>query len=412
MDNAEFILHRAPWVIPIGTPPLADGAILVRGDTVVSVGPYNSVRKDKPAGASCIEHDSAALIPGLVNAHTHLELSALRGKIPLPRQSFADWVKELFFRRTAVSPADAERSALEARGELLDAGVALYGDVGNGILLSFGAKESRPARHAFLEALGFNQHCLSGALEPGSHEAFEASAPGNPAWSFAAHACYSTSAAVIQTTKAWCRERDRAFSIHVSEHVDEIEFLRDGTGFCRTLLESLGKWVPEWRPPSVSPVQYLKGLGVLDPKTLLVHCVHMTDSDWETVREHGCSVCFCPRSNANINGGECADVPRAIEAGVAAALGTDSLASNTDLDLFSEGTFLLEKFPALRPRDVLSMMTLGGARALGYASRFGTIESGRSAILLAVSLPSSLPPHELIERILYQGKEGAIRWVK
>jgi cytosine/adenosine deaminase-related metal-dependent hydrolase len=198
--------------------------------------------------------------------------------------------------------------------------------------------------------------------------------------------------------------------MHVAEHLEEIEFLEHGTGFCREILKDLGRWVPHWIPPGATPVSYLEQLRVLDSETLLVHAVHLTDADWEILRRNRCSVCFCPRSNRYLNVGQ-PDIGKALRYGLVTALGTDSLASNTDLNLFAEAAYVLDHYPDVSPEAAFIMITLGGARALGQERHFGAIQPEKRNDLLAVSLPASLPSPLLFETIIQQGNQGAWQWV-
>jgi cytosine/adenosine deaminase-related metal-dependent hydrolase len=156
-------------------------------------------------------------------------------------------------------------------------------------------------------------------------------------------------------------------------------------------------------------MRYLEQWQVLDSKTLLVHAVHLGEADWEIVIRNHCPVCFCPRSNRNLNVGR-PDIAKALRHGVVTALGTDSLASNTDLNLFSEAAYVFDHYSDVPPEATLLMITLGGARALGQEQEFGSIEPGKRANLLAVSLPVSFPSHRLFEMIIHQGNKGALQW--
>lgn len=403
------VLHRASWLVPVSAPPVENGAVLVRDGLIVEAGPFDALKARAPAHAGCVDHGSAALIPALVNAHTHLELSGLEGKIRLPQESFAAWLQELLPYRPLLTPAAQREAFAKGERQLAAAGTGLYADVMNGFSQQTPSRDSFPVRHAFLEILGFNRDSLETAVEPGVLETFNAAARETASLSLAAHACYSTSGELIRKAKEWSRKRGRVFSIHAAEHLEEVELLQNGTGYFRQLLESLGRWTPNWKPPRTTPIGYLEELGVLDELTLLVHVVHMTDEDRQIVSRRGCSVCFCPRSNRNLNVGR-ADVEKALRLSIPTALGTDSLASNTDLNLFAEAAHLLEHDPAPNPEAVLSMMTLGGARALQRNHQLGSIEAGRRSAFLAVSLPDSVPESELAQTIIFQGRKGAWQW--
>ena len=407
--DGRTVLHRAAWLVPVNAPPVPDGAVLAQGETILDAGPRREVLRRCPAGAEVVDHGEAALLPGLVNAHTHLELSALRGAIPLPQPGFPSWLRELFSLRGTLSPEELERGAEGGERELASGGVCLYGDITNGTRLRALSNGDFPVRQLFLEVLGFHLTDLKAALPPD----FEASpAPGDsyqPPPSLAAHSCYSTSAEVIRQAKEWTRKRGLPFSIHAAEHPEEMEFMQAGTGFCRSLLEMLGKWVPCWYPPAMSPVRYLDRLGALDARTMLVHAVHMDEGDWDAVARRGCSVCFCPRSNHNLNVGR-PNVAEALRRGITLAIGTDSLAGNSDLNLFAEAAFLLQQYPEADPGSVLKMLTLGGARALGRDDLFGSIEPGKRARLLSVYLPGPVSASQIAEIIIHQGNKGSWQW--
>lgn len=400
------VLHRASWVVPVSVPPIPDGAVLVHEDQIQSVGPYRHLKSECPSGTVESDHGDAALIPALVNGHTHLELSAFRGAIELPKPGFPAWLTEVFRVRSSLTQEAVETGFHEGCQEMVTCGTALSGDITNGVNCGKGAHGARPEREVFLELIGFNSSSLESALQGTLFE----HCPQSYSHSLAAHACYSTSAAVIQEAKTWCRRRKKIFSIHVAEHPQEMEFLREGTGYCRALLESLGKWAPCWAPPRMTPVGYLKRLGVLDASTLLVHTVHLTDTDWEIVAKSGAAVCFCPRSNRNIGVGT-AHISSAVQRGIPICLGTDSHASNFDLNLFTEGLQVMEDFPGIPPDFIVAMLTLGGARALGRHGEYGALEVGKRAAFLAVALSGSPTSSVLSEAVIHQGNEGAIRWV-
>lgn len=402
-------LHRAAWVIPVDLPPIHDGAVAVRGDTIIDVGAYGDLRAEMPSGTVTVDHGDSALMPAVVNAHTHLELTGMEGRIPLPQPGFPAWVEEVFRQRASSDTRTLLEGAGKGLGLLASAGTCLCGDITNSTATLNDERTQPPKRQAFLELIGFDCGALSVALQRAVSGVDTAGVLEGEGVSLAAHATYSTSAAVIQQAKEWCRSRDRVFSIHVAEHEEEIEFLLTGSGYCRQLLKTLGRWVEGWSPPAKSPAAYLDSLGALDKRTLFVHAVHMTESDWETVARRGCAVCFCPRSNHYLGTGK-ADIESAIASGIPVALGTDSLASNVDLNLFAEAAFCLDQYPRLHPDAVLSIMTLGGARALGRQNLLGSLAAGKAAAMIAIPAEAGVHAAQLSESIIHMGKEGAVAW--
>jgi cytosine/adenosine deaminase-related metal-dependent hydrolase len=209
----------------------------------------------------------------------------------------------------------------------------------------------------------------------------------------APHAAFSTAPELVVAS---ARQEDHVPStIHIAEDVDELDFLRDGTGSYADFMDELGVPWRWWEPPGLTPVAYLDNLGVLGPGMLLVHGVHASWSDRQIISKRGSPLCLCARSNAYI-GGRLPDVPALMEAGVRLCLGTDSLASNTDLDIMGEVALLMETFPDLDAGIWLELATRGGASAL-QLDHLGEIAVGRCPGLLllkGIADPSELtvPP--------------------
>ncbi len=398
----DMVLHRAEWIFPVVSAPVRNGAVLVRGGRIVAAGRFPELVRDLPAGVEIADHGRAAIMPALVNAHTHVELSAFGGKVPFPRSGFSDWTRTFFPLRPGVSPQMLREGFLGGMRELFECGTVLCGDITNGFAVD--EEAGFPERLVFLELLGFNLGSVAEAVPPGA-----APVAGDGRVVPVPHSVYSVSPAIIWEAAALARKRGTPLSIHVAEHAEEVEFLRSGTGFCRDLLESLGRWDPAWSPPGRSPVQYLDGLDSLGPNTLLVHAVHMSRADWALAAAGKCAVCFCPRSNFNLGVGR-PDIEAALSLGIAACLGTDSLASNTDLNLFAEAAFVLDRYPGIRPETALAMITANPARALGRRADFGAVAPGLSAALLAVEIDSDLTDSHLAEAVIDSGKKGAFQW--
>jgi len=228
-------------------------------------------------------------------------------------------------------------------------------------------------------------------------------ADGQESVSLAAHAPHTTSAALIRQIKKWGTGRAKVVSVHVAESEEEILFLRTGGGPLRDLLEERGHEPANWEVPGCGAVTYLDRLGFLDPHTLCVHVVWVSEEEVELLRNSGSGVCLCPRSNLFIDNG-LPQVNRLLEAQISCAIGTDSLASNTDLNLFEEMSVLVEHC-AISPDVVLAMATLHGARNLGLGSTYGSLEKGKKWLAIRVAATDS-------EAVVAAGCRGEVEWLK
>ncbi|ROQ91058.1 amidohydrolase family protein [Desulfosoma caldarium] len=398
-------IHRAPWVFSGIGPTVFDGAVVVLNGRILECGPYRAMRSRYGGTAVRVwDHESAALVPGAVNAHTHLDFSLLDFPKPLRPLGFPGWVRGVFKAAAQLTPS-ARREARDAgRAQASQTGTRCLANVINPPLEGSSSPCAPSREYRFVELLGFHYRSLQEALS------MEDVAEGD--WvSLAAHSLYATSWNVVVQAKAWCRSRGLPFSIHVAEHSEELSFVQDGTGFCRDLLESLGRWDASWRPLGLSPVKTLQALGILDPRTLLVHMVHVNEEDWNLVAQSGAAVCFCPRSNLWIEG-KMPNMQAAFDRSISCALGTDSRASNEDLNLFREAAAVLDAVPGLHPSHVLRMATFGGARALGLESSFGHLGPGASAPFLAVFLSGSCSTeNDVAEAIIHQAAREQMAWI-
>jgi cytosine/adenosine deaminase-related metal-dependent hydrolase len=394
----------AAWALPIAGPPIEDATITIDGGRIVAVG------ADARGGAAARD-DARVLLPALVNAHTHLELSYLRGRIP-PASSFTDWVKPLLAaRRTAPDPDLMMAEAATAIDEACAAGTGLFGDVSNSLGALAPLRASRRPALVFHELLGFNV-ADPVALVAGARARIDAAArePDSDAirFSLAPHAPYSVSPALFDAIRRDAAGHGDVSTVHLAESPEEVQFLADGSGPWRSILEALGVWSSDWQPPGCSPVPYLQARGVLDASTLVVHGVQCTAPDIARLRDIGATVVSCPRSNAYVGAG---DPPLAAlyAAGVPVAFGTDSLASVEDLNLFGELALARRLAPGVPARRLIESATAIGARALGFGDDYGTIEPGKRAALISVRLPDGVRD---VEEYLVSGvSAGDVAWI-
>lgn len=390
------ITYRARWVLPIAAPPISRGVVTVERGLITHVGEY--------AGGAADDLGDVAILPGLVNAHTHLELSWMRGQVA-PNTSMPAWAAALMALRRTVSHEPPEPIG-DAIAESRRAGTCLVGDVTNTFATFDPLLDSQLSAVLFRELLGF------ASTDPGAAmaDALQQVAALVPVeWlrpALAPHAPYSVAPALLQAIARW--NDGRPLSIHLGESAQEVQFLADGTGEWRALLEKLGVWNSAWTPPGCGPVEYLDRLGMVDARLLAVHGVHFTDAELARLAAARATVVTCPRSNRWTGAGD-PPVRRFFASGVRVAVGTDSLASVADLNLFAELAALRSLAPGVPASALLRAATLSGAEALGFAPELGSIEPGKRAQLIAVRLPSTVGH---VEEYLLSGIDPSdIQWL-
>jgi cytosine/adenosine deaminase-related metal-dependent hydrolase len=404
-----LIRYHAAWVLPIGGPPVRDGWVAVERGHIVATGATG--RRVLADGAREVDLGSVAVLPGLVNAHTHLELSYLRDEVP-PASQFVTWIRGVMAaRRQHPDPIGPETLAAidRAISESVSFGTAVIGDISNTLATFPPLTRSRLAAVVFYELIRFNTDDPAGVVEEAGR-ALDALAPTDYVRaSLAAHAPYSVSPLVLRAIrKAVDREPFAPCSIHLSESVEEVEFIRDGTGPWRALLEEVGSWDPAWVPPGGSPVQFLDEAGFLGPRVLAVHGVQMSTSDLDRLVARGTTLVACPRSNGHTGAGA-PPIEDFYNYGVNIAVGTDSLASAPDLNVFAELATMRALAPSVSAGALLDSATRQGARALGFDADYGTIEPGKLARLLAIEIPAGTAD---VEEYLVSGVEPAqIHWL-
>ncbi len=364
-----------------------------------------------------VELGDVAVMPGLVNAHTHLEFSYMRDQVA-PAPSFTAWARKIIDeRRQSPHPLKDPRviDAVDAAiDELLRCGTAVVGEITNTLFVTFDKLARSPlAGVVFWELIGFNlgedrdfDVMVNQALE----DLGELPRTDRLRASLAAHAPYSVAPLYFRAIKkAVDRMPFVPSSVHLAENVEEVELLKTGGGPWKTLMTDIGSWNHAWTAPGVGPVQYLDDMKFIDDRLLVVHGVQMTPADLDLLKARGATLVTCPRSNAHTGAG----VPPIVEffeSGVRIAIGTDSLASSPDLNIFAEVATLHALAPSVPASMLLESATIQGARALGFDADYGTIEPGKLARLIAVDVP---PGTTDVEEYLVSGiHPEQIQWVE
>jgi cytosine/adenosine deaminase-related metal-dependent hydrolase len=379
-------LLTAAWVAPMDGPLIRDGAVLIAGERITAVGPAADLRK-RPA-ESVRDYGEAVILPGLVNAHTHLELSRLtRPDRPGP---FIDWLTAVL--GAGLDADTAAAAATDGAVESLRFGVTTVGDISRHAQAVRAALRRSPLRGiSYGEVVGMarRKHVMPGLLSAAADDAVQTAElkPG-----VSPHAPYSIDADGYRRCLEAARANGLPLTTHLAESPDEAAFLRDHAGPFRELWERLGAW----DDTSVnrfdgSPVRYAAALGLLDHRpTALAHVNYCDDAGLALLARRRASVVYCPRTHAYF-GHPPHRWREMLGAGVNVAVGTDSRASSPDLNLVDDLRLLRRVAPDVPARTLWEMATTRGACALGFEDTSGSIAPGRFADL-AVFLTKGVDP--------------------
>ncbi len=391
------VLH-ATGIVPGDLASFRDGALVVDdAGTVLDLGPANELLP-RHTGAP-VERLEGVIFPGLVNAHTHLELTGLAGSAG-PGLGFAAWADRMIAARF-TTPAEALREATEAAVASLEGlATVAVGDVGNGLSSVPALARHRIAGALFHEVFGSSREAALGKVSAIESEAaaHRASFEYGLRWSPSAHTLHTTHADAVRALLALARRVGSRSSLHLAEHASEREALVHGRGKMVDFLASKGVPVGALHWPGKGPIAYADELGALAEDVLLVHLADATPEELDLVAERGAHVVVCPRSNAWIEG-NAPDLRAMIARGIAPALGTDSRVSSPSLDVLDEARAARALAPELSADQVLRMATWNGARALDLPLNGRFAKGSRPGIFLLPGDFEGSPSARLLDSV-------------
>ena len=389
--SAQAVVVRAPFVAASADEVHENGAVLIVGTQVQSVGPHAAVARAAPAGCRTLDAADCFVVPGLVNAHTHLDLTGL-GDTDLGLAEgapFVDWIRTVTDRRNHWTPEQHVASYRRGLALALAGGATTVGDVEIPTICDLinqaGEDDPRPRRVRYVELLSPLDEQAPAVLEAGLARAMtirnrDARPADVPALS--PHAPYSVSAPLFSSAAAAAATHNVPLAIHVSETPEELTYVRDGAGPWRDFLDSLGLSVRHVAH-GLTPVEYLQRLGVLRVRPTLIHANCLADGDIDIIARTRCPVVYCPGTHHYFRRGT-HPLRALLDAGIPVALGTDSLASNESLSLLDEIRRLLKQHPEISPREALRMASAHGRHAVGGNPADGDLRPGGPADLVAL----------------------------
>ncbi len=367
-----MLLITADWVLPVARPPIRDGAVLIDGGLIVEVGRTNEL-EGLAHGEARHDFPGCIVSPGLVNAHTHLSLTALAGL--LPPAPLDVWIRQLVTATSEWGAAEFAASASLGAIESLRSGVTVVGDIVYGPEARAAAAAAGLGGTFFWEVLGVPAPRLYAELESKEYPAADGGwCSARQRCGLSPHAPYTCGPALIRAMHAAADEFLVPFAMHVAESAAETRLMASGTG---PLADTARRLAPDFTAPGSSSIAYLDGLGVLDGCTVIQAC-HAGPTDTARMASTVRGVVTCPRSNRYLEN-PLPPVQRLLRAGIPVGVGTDSAASNSDLDLCAELRVIHETCPAIPPARLIEMATAMGALALGLEDRFGILEADMQA---------------------------------
>ncbi|MSU62376.1 MAG: hypothetical protein EXS31_08270 [Pedosphaera sp.] len=390
------MLLRAHTVLPVSSPPIVDGAVLVEGNRIIAVSRWTELAQHS---GEIIDLGASILLPGLINAHCHLDYTAMAGMIPPPRK-FPDWIGAILGLKAGWSYSEYAESWLQGARMLIESGTTTVMDIEAVPELLPEVLQSTPLRVlSLIEMTGVKSRAVPGTILQEALQHINR-LPRNSSIGLSPHAPYSTAVDLLRLTAAKARERKLLVSTHLAESAAEFEMFMYRRGPLFDLLHSQRDMSDCGQG---SPVQHVAQCGMLGSRFLAVHVNYLWDRDAMLLGESGSHVVHCPQSHAYF-GHRCFPRHELERAGVNICLGTDSLASTRTmrgelpkLNMFSEMRAMASSSSDLTPRILVQMATLNAARALGRAGRIGEITPGAFADLISIPCNTGNPdPYETV----------------
>ncbi len=403
---SEQLIYSASWVINPDASPVSGGALLVRDGIIADTGSLDALRSRY--SAPVFDYPGCALLPGFINAHTHLELThfpswRLRSAADYHPRRFTDWIIHLIKILRGLTAADYPPSIREGARMCLESGTTAIGEIVTNPAMAGIYYQSPLAGRLYFELLGQEPSHIKGKLAAATEAALHDETPQVLLAGLSPHSLYTIAQEYLDVIREASAAHALPLSIHLSESRSESDFIFDGSGELASEFYPFVGWERFLgHPARCSSTELLDRHGLLTPTTLAVHCVHVSVADARIIKSRGVHIALCPRSNELLDVGR-APVHLFKKFGIPLALGTDSLASNNSLSLWDELRFALETFPDdLNEHDVLSMVTTGGAAALGISAVCGSLEIGKRADFQVIGNCNE-NAEKVLERVMREG---------
>lgn len=394
---------RARHVLPIVAPAIPDGAVVVEGERIIAVGPFSELRAEH--SGDVLDLGEQVLMPGLVNAHCHLDYTLLRGAIS-PQKSFTEWIRAINSHKRALHDEDYHEAILRGFDELRKWGTTTVANIESFPELLLRMKPPRLRTWWFMEMIDIRHRFTTDEAVAGALSFFENDRPGwLGGFGLSPHAPYTASGPLYELSAAVSQKLGMTITTHIAESREEWDMFRHGTGELYEFMLQIGRWMYDSHNAR-TPLGHVAHHAALGPRWLLAHMNELDESDFALLRAlpEKPSIVHCPGSHRYFKHAPF-PLARLRETGVNLCLGTDSLASTDSLSMFDEMRTLSKNEPSLPESEILAMATVNGARALGFDG--GKLTPGAVADLIA--LPDTANTADLSSAIL--AHRAPIRWM-
>lgn len=409
---SQTTIHAASWLINANEEPISGGAIAVQNGQVVACGLRNDLIK--VLGGSVVDHLGCAIIPGFVNAHTHLELTHFpawrkQNGMGYEPRSFVDWIIQLIKINRGLSPEQLQLSLKEGLRKSIQSGTTSVGDILSHYELLPYYSSSTVGGRVFFELLGHDPVFFNTRLNDATTAVETLTYNNKILPAFSPHSPYTINEEFLPSIRDAAFARKLPLAIHISESEAENTFMFDSSGPIADKMYPYIHWQQYLLPARhCSPTDYFDQNGLLGSKTIAVHCVHVNAADAQKIKQRGSTICICPRSNERLDVGK-APVALFKKLCIPLALGTDSLASNDSISLWDEMRFALDTFKGvLSPRELLKMATAGGALALHISDKVGSLAVGKQADFQIVKVASAVSKDTVVTKLVEEGVSAEV----
>jgi cytosine/adenosine deaminase-related metal-dependent hydrolase len=394
----------ARWLLPVQGPPIERGAVLIGSDgRIRDIGP--DARVPRPADATAENFDDAVILPGLINTHTHLELTGLESQVA--EREFTAWIRRLREVKKTRRSEDYIAAARRGLATCFAAGVTTVADTGDSGAVLEALAEAGGSGVAYQEVFGPHPDQISESLAGLQSRVDQLGrlATGRVRIGVSPHAPYTVSGGLYRAVSTWARSERLPLAVHIAESPAESDFLRLGRGPFAEAWRA--RDIPLPAPLGFTPIGWLVEHGVLSEQTLCIHAVQLEPADLGRVANSGAAVSLCPLSNRAHGQGD-APLEALLDRGIRVGLGTDSVVSVGQLDLLAEARAAATLAPSLDAADLIELCTLAGARTLGLEGETGSLVQGKWADCAVIRMPTE-PRGSPADLVLASGPQDVLR---